>query len=143
VPACVAAGVPVSEPVAVLKIAQDGLFATLNASALPSASLALGVNAYALPVVTAVGGVPEMTGAVFTGAATGAAVTVTLNAGRELRRAPSETLMPMLEYVPACAAEGVPDSVPVLLLKVAHAGLFEIENVSVSRCASVAVGVKL
>ena len=46
------------------------------------------------------------------------------NAGSEAVRLPSLTLMPMFEYVPVCALLGVPDSLPVVVLNVAHAGLF-------------------
>ena len=39
----------------------------LKANGLPSASEAVGVNVYALPAFTAVGGVPEITGDVLPG----------------------------------------------------------------------------
>jgi hypothetical protein len=42
--------------------------------------------------------------------------------------------------VPTLAAVGVPESWPVLLLKVAHAGWPTIENVRVPPAASVALG---
>src|SRR5689334_11757379 len=48
--------------------------------------------------------------------------------------------MRMFEVVPTFAAAGVPDSFPVVVLKVAHAGLFVIDQVSVSLFGSVAVG---
>src|SRR4029079_13320474 len=54
---------------------------------------------------------------------------------------PSLTLMMMFEYVPVCALLGVPDSLPVVALKVAHAGFLLMLNVSVSLFASFAVGV--
>jgi hypothetical protein len=56
---------------------------------------------------------------------------------------PSLTLIWMFEYVPAFEAEGVPESCPVEVLKLAHEGRFAIENVSVSPFASDAVGRKL
>ena len=37
----------------------------------------------------------------------------------------------MFEYVPVCALLGVPDSLPVVVLNVAQAGLFVMLNVSV------------
>ncbi len=38
--------------------------------------------------------------------------------------------MMMFEYVPTCVEAGVPDSRPVEVLKVAHAGRLKIEKVS-------------
>ena len=45
---------------------------------------------------------------------------------------PSLTLMAMFEYMPVCALLGVPDSLPVVVLNVAQAGLFVMLNASVS-----------
>ncbi len=56
---------------------------------------------------------------------------------------PSLTAMTMFEYVPTCAAVGVPDNWPVLVLKVAQVGLFVMLKVSGSPFASDAVGRKL
>ena len=68
--------------------------------------------------------------------------TVIAYAGSEaLPPLPSLTLMMMFEYVPVCALLGVPDSLPVVVLNVAHAGLFVTLNASVSPFASFAVGV--
>ena len=64
-PVCALLGVPDSLPVVVLNAAQAGLFVMLNVSVLPSGSLAVGVNAYATPVLTDVGGVPEIVGGWF------------------------------------------------------------------------------
>ena len=64
-PAKLLLGVPDKRPVALLKAAHVGLLATENVSAFPSASVALGRNAYAWPAVTDVGGVPDMTGGLF------------------------------------------------------------------------------
>ena len=49
----------------------------------------------------------------------------------------------MFEYVPTLPAPGVPDSVPVLLLKLSHAGRFATLKVSLSPSGSEAAGVKL
>jgi hypothetical protein len=142
VPVWVDDGVPVSDPVAVLNIAQAGLLRTLKASVLPSASEALGVNAYRLPAEIDVAGVPEIAGAVLVFSGASGAVTEMLNAGNELDKYPSETLIVMFEKVPDWVLAGVPDKEPVLLLKEAHAGLFVMLNVSALPWASLAVGVK-
>ena len=55
-------GVPLSCPVAMLKFAQDGLFVIENDRVLPDGSVVVGVNEYAVPAVTLVGGVPDMVG---------------------------------------------------------------------------------
>src|SRR5688500_476668 len=96
-----------------------------------SASAAVGRKLYAWPAVTEVEGVPLIVGAAF-----GAAATVIANGASAARRLPSLTLMMMFEYVPALVETGVPDSCPVALLKVAHAGRFAIANVSGSPLAS-------
>jgi len=50
----------------------------------------------------------------------------------------------MSEYLPTLAELGVPESLPVVLLKVAQAGLLAITKVSLRPVrVSVAVGVKL
>jgi hypothetical protein len=72
----------------------------------------------------------------------GAEVTVMENAGSEALAVPSATLITMPVYVPALAADGVPESWPVLVLNVAHAGWPTIENVRVPPAASVALGWK-
>src|SRR5438045_3799752 len=61
VPAAV--GVPCSWPVVALNVAQVGRFAIVKVSVSPSASLAVGTNAYGCPTATEVIGVPEITGA--------------------------------------------------------------------------------
>jgi hypothetical protein len=91
-------------------------------------------------------GVPEIEGAVLAGGgggAAGSAATVIENAGSELDSAPSLTRMTMLLYLPTWLADGLPLNVPELELKVAHAGLLLIENLSVVPWASWAAGVKL
>ena len=62
------------------------------------------------------------------------------NAASAALALPSLTLITMFEYVPALAPVGVPDSCPVAVLNVAHAGRFAIANVSVSPSPSAAVG---
>jgi hypothetical protein len=63
VPTLAAVGVPLSRPVLELNAAQAGALAMLNVSVLPSASVALGENTYALPCSTLVLGVPAICGA--------------------------------------------------------------------------------
>jgi hypothetical protein len=48
----------------------------------------------------------------------------------------------MFEYVPTCAAVGVPARRPLEVLKVAHDGVLVMLKVSLSPSASLAVGVK-
>jgi hypothetical protein len=83
-------------------------------------------------------GVPVIVGARF-----GGAVTVTENIGRDAVKEPSETLMTMLLYVRVCWLVGVPDNAPVVVLKLAQAGLLAIVNVRAEPSASAATGVKL
>jgi hypothetical protein len=49
----------------------------------------------------------------------------------------------MFEVVPTFELEGVPLNAPVVVLKLAHDGLLEMEKLSVSPLASLAVGLKL
>jgi hypothetical protein len=70
----------------------------------------------------------------------GAEVTVIENAGSEALDAPSATLITIPVYVPTLAAVGVPESCPVVVLNVAHAGWPTIENVRVPPAASEALG---
>lgn len=67
-------------------------------------------------------------------------VTVRVKAGREVVTVPSLTLITIPEWTDAIV--GVPESRPVLVLKLAHTGLFAIENPSVFPSASLAVGWK-
>ncbi len=69
------------------------------------------------------------------------ASTCIANAGRVALFQPSLTAITMFEYVPALPAEGVPESCPLLLLKVAHDGLLEIAKTKVRPDVSVAEGV--
>jgi hypothetical protein len=64
-----------------------------------------------------------------------------LKAGRVAFFTPSLTAITMLEYVPTLAAEGAPESCPLLALKVAQAGLLVIAKTSVRPYESVAAGV--
>jgi hypothetical protein len=130
VPVCALLGVPDSLPVVVLKAAQAGLLAMLKVSVLPSGSRAVGVNEYATPVRTEVGGVPEIVGGWLL---LPEPVTVIENGGSEaLPPRPSLTLMRMFEYVPMCAVVGTADSWQTVLLKTAHDGGFCTEHFSAS-----------
>ena len=62
VPALALCGVPCSCPFVRLKVAHAGRLLIMNVSSRPSGSLAVGVKEYALPAVTVVAGVPEITG---------------------------------------------------------------------------------
>src|SRR6202035_4821418 len=86
---------------------------------------------------TLVAGVPEMLGV-----STPGVCTWIENAGREADCVPSLTLIRMLPQVPASAECGVPESSPVLELKVAQAGAFTMLKVSARPCGSLATGVK-
>src|SRR5262245_33406420 len=68
-------------------------------------------------------------------------LTMIENAGSCAVAWPSLTPMTMLLFVPTSLAVGMPCNCPVVVLNVAHAGLFVIENVSASPSRSVAVGV--
>jgi hypothetical protein len=135
VPTVAAAGVPCNRPVVVLNVAHGGRLVIEYVNALPSGSLAVGWNEYAVPTITEVAGVPEMTGARF-----GALETAIENAGSCALVCPSLTAITMLPYVPTWLVEGVPCSRPVDALNVAHDGRFVIENVSVLPSGSLADG---
>jgi hypothetical protein len=135
-----ALGVPERVPVDVENVAQLGLFEMLKPKVSPSASLATGRKLYALPTFALDAGVPEIAGARFVVLLV---PTLIEKAGKLTVLLPSLVLMTMLEYVPTCELAGVPLSTPVLLLKVAHDGLFEIEKISGSPFESLAVGWKL
>ena len=136
VPTLLAVGVPCSRPVVVLNVVQLGWFVMLKVSVPPSESLAVGVNEYAVPAVTVVGGEPEIVGGWFGGAPT----TIENVASCALPPCPSLTPMPMFENVPTFALVGVPCNRPVVVLNVAHAGRFVMLKVSVPPSASLAVG---
>jgi hypothetical protein len=133
-----ATGVPDSRPVVVLKLAQEGRLDMVHVRVCPSTSVALGWKTYAALIVAVVPGVPLIRGALLVGA-----VTLIENAGKEALNEPSETVMTIFEYVPVWLTEGVPDSVPVVVLNDAHLGRFAIENVRACDSASEAAGAKL
>lgn len=128
VPTFAVVGVPETVPAAMLNVAQEGRFCTLKESASPSVSLAVGVKVYSFPATSAVDGVPEIVGGGLAGAA--GAETVMEKGESEVRVSPSLTLMTMFENVPTFVLVGVPESWPLAVLKLAHAGLPEIEKAS-------------
>ncbi len=69
------------------------------------------------------------------------ASTCMANTGSDALFQPSLTPITMFEYVPTLPAEGVPESCPVLVLKLAHEGLFVIAKTKVRPDVSVAEGV--
>jgi hypothetical protein len=98
----------------------------LNVKGSPSVSLAVGVKLYGAATLIEVTGCPEIVGG-----ALGGLDTVMEKGANDADATPSFTVMMMFEYVPTFAVAGVPASWPELVLNVAHAGLPEIENVSV------------
>ena len=118
-------------------VAQLGLFAILKPKVSPSTSLATGRKLYAVPTFALVDGVPAIAGAWFVVLLV---LTLIEKAGKLTVLLPSVVLITMLEYVPTCELEGVPLSRPVLLLKLAQLGLFEIKKMSGSPFESLAVG---
>ena len=82
-------------------------------------------------------GVPLMVG----GAGVATEVTWMENAGSEAVAVPFVTEMTMFEYVPTAPSCGVPDNMPVEVLKLAHAGRLVTEKVSVLPGASTRPGV--
>ena len=85
--------------------------------------------------MTLVGADPDICGAELL------AETVIVNAARLAENAPSETLMTIFGEVPTSPDCGVPLTRPVEVLKFAHDGRPETENVNVSFSGSLAVGV--
>jgi hypothetical protein len=134
VPTSAAAGVPLSCPVIVLKLAHEGGFARENVRLLPDGSLAVGVKEYAVPAVTRVPGVPEIVGP------EAPDTTVIVKAGSEALATPSLTLITIPASVPTSAAVGVPLSCPLAILKLAHEGRLLMENVRPLPAGSLAVG---
>jgi len=133
-PTSAAAGVPPSCPLAVSKLAQEGLLAIENVRLLPDGSLAVGVNEYAVPAVTLVAGVPEIEGP------EAPDTTVIAKAGKEALATPSLTLITIPAFVATSVAAGVPVSCPLAMLKLAHEGLLLIEKVRPLPAGSLAVG---
>jgi hypothetical protein len=138
VPMLLAPGVPVSAPVFTLNVAHVGRFAIENVSGSESASAAVGWKLYATACVAVVGGEPLIVGTWF-----GVALTVIANAVSDAFNVPSPTLIAMPLVAPTSPAAGVPVSAPVLVLKLAQAGLFVMLNVRVSPSGSLAVGVNV
>ena len=62
VPTLELVGVPVSEPEAMLNVPHEGMLVMLKLRVVPEGPLAVGVNEYAWPAVTCVGGVPLIVG---------------------------------------------------------------------------------
>lgn len=89
-----------------------------------------------MPTVAAVGGFPEIVGAVADG------LTVMLKGPTDAVLMPSCTVMTIFENVPAFADVGVPMSLP-LAQKDAHDGLCDIVNHRVRPAGPLAVGRKL
>jgi hypothetical protein len=119
-----------------LKVAHVGRFAMVKVSELPSASLAVGVNEYAVPCVAVVAGDPEIVG----GRLAVGALTAIANAGNAADAVPSLTEITMLENVAVVPTGGVPLKRPVAVVNVAQLGRPAIANVSVLPSGSLAVG---
>src|SRR5215218_4318955 len=119
-PTLAASGVPDSRPVSVSKLAHAGRLPMLKRKGSPFASVAVGTKLYAELATTAVGGVPEMTGATLS-----LAVARIENRSAWLVLFPSLTVIRILVQTPG--AVGVPLSTPVVAPKLAHEGLFWIE----------------
>src|SRR5688500_16094714 len=132
------AGVPESTPVEVLNVAQDGRFAMLKVSGLPSGSEALGWKLYVASASSEVTGEPLMTGGRFAWPPTRI-----VKEGNDAEAVASLTVMVMRAEVPTSAAVGVPFSRPVLVLNVAQAGRFWMDQVSALPSGSLATGRKL
>jgi hypothetical protein len=88
--------VPERRPVEVLNAAQVGLFEILNVSLSPLASLALGVNEYAVPTRAEVAGDPEIVGALFDVELEPEAFAVIENGAKPAKFLPSPTAILML-----------------------------------------------
>ena len=63
-------------------------------------------------------------------------------AGKDVLTPPAEALMTIFGYEPTCAVFGVPESSPVVVLKLAQLGSPAMEKVRVSPALSLAVGTK-
>ena len=133
---CVAPGVPCNAPVVTLNVAHVGRLAIANVNALPSGSLAVGVNVYAVPCVAVVAGAPEIVG----GRLPVGARTVIANAGSDAVAVPSLTEITMLPKSPSCPSGGVPLKPPVVVSNAAQLGRPVIANVSTLPSGSLAVG---
>jgi hypothetical protein len=128
VPTCEAVGVPVSAPLAVLNVAQAGRFVIAHVSVRPSGSEPVGRNAYALPAVTDVAGVPLRTGGrlVVLPPVLPERVDVIENAGKEAVPVALLTVITIFDQV-AGVAGTVPSIFPEYTEKTAHDGLLTME----------------
>src|SRR5262245_1250837 len=104
----------------------------------PLASDAVGRNEYAVPTRAVVAGLPLIVGALFVVPPEVPDETARVNDGSAADVTPSEAMIMMDANVPV--AVGVPESLPVEVLKVAHDGLLRIEKISALPSGSFAVG---
>ena len=110
----------------------------------PLGSVVVGVKLYGVPTVPVAGGVPLMVGGEEPPVPPPElAFTVMANAASEALLVPSETEITIPEVVPVWLLVGVPVNAPLVVLKLAQAGLFWIEKLRVPPLGSVVVGVKL
>ena len=96
-----------------------------------------------MPATTVVAGVPDITGARLPPPPDPPAATVIEKDGSEVFREPSLALMTMPDVVPTLLLAGVPESLPVEVLKLAHAGRLAMDHVSARPSGSLPDGVKL
>ena len=93
---------------------------------------------------TVVAGVPEMTGGrLLPPPLPPDVATVSEKGGNEVCSEPSLALMTMPDVVPTLPLAGVPESRPVEVLKVAHAGRLAMDQVRARPSGSLPDGVKL
>ena len=118
VPASASPGVPDRRPVDESKLAHVGRLEMENVSVSLSGSDAVGVNKYATPAFTLLGGEPEIRGGEFVADA----LTVIENAPRLAEDVPSDTLITIFPSVPASPIVGMPDNFPVDESKLAQDG---------------------
>ena len=69
-------------------------------------------------------------------------MTVRANAGNAALAEPSLTEIITFAVVPTAVSSGLPESLPVTVLKLAHSGLLRIAYDSMSKSGSVAAGAK-
>lgn len=94
-----------------------------------------------MPATSLVGGVPEIVSGGVDGPVSVLATTCMPNAGRVALLQPSLTAITMFEYPPTLPTEGVPESCPVPLLKVAHEGMLVIAKTKLRPDVALADGV--
>jgi hypothetical protein len=143
-PECVATwpepGVPLSAPVAVLKLSQAGLFAMLKEAVLPVVFVTAGVKRYAVPTVADDAGVPL----IFSAAVVVPATILMAKAGSLPMDLPSLASMTMLAALDPTfrVAGAVPVIAQVLMSKEIHVGRLTRRQVTRSPFASLTVGLK-